>query len=113
MKSRAVIALLGLLFPAAAGAQQEFKPVDLPDGPARPGFDISRFNNTANGRFETFYVVKTEPLAEVLEEGRVAEDTRLLVTETAAGNLALIMDQMAFHHVAQGRAGDKDWLATF
>ena len=112
MKSRCIIALLGLLLPAAAGAQEP-KPVDLPNGPAKPGFDISRFNNTANGRFETFYVTKTEPLAEALREGQVAEDTRLLVTETAAGKLALIMDQMAFHHAAQGRADGKDWLATF
>lgn len=112
MKSRCLITLLGLLLPAAAGAQEP-KPVDLPNGPAKPGFDIGRFNNTANGRFETFYVTKSEPLAEARKEGRVADDTRLLVTETAGGKLALIMDQMAFHHVAQGHAGGRDWLATF
>jgi len=112
MKSRSVLALLGLLLPAAVGAQEP-KPVDLPNGPAKPGFDISRFNNTANGRFETFYVTKTEPLAGALRDGRITDDTRLLVTETAAGKLALIMDQMSFHHVAQGHAGGKDWLASF
>ena len=112
MKSPCLFALLGLLMPAAAGAQQP-APVDLPNGPAKPGFDISRFNNTANGRFETFNVTKTEPLAAALKDGRVADDTRLLVTQTAAGKLALIMDQMSFHHVAQGRARGKDWLATF
>src|SRR5262245_59332279 len=110
MKFAGMIAWLGLLLPAVAGAQE---PVDLPNGPARPGFDISHFNNTANGRFETFVVTRTESLAKVLEEGRVAKDTRLLVTETAAGKVALITDQMAFHHVAQGQAGGKDWMATF
>ena len=110
MKFPGMIAFLGLFLPAVAGAQD---PVDLPNGPARPGFDISRFNNTANGRFETFQVTRTERLAKALEEGRVAGDTRLLITETAAGKVALITDQMAFHHVAQGQAGGKDWMATF
>ena len=82
-------------------------------GPARPGFDITRFANVANGTFVTFYVTNTEALRDVLKAGRVAEDTRLLVTDTASGRLALLMDQMAFHHSAQGRAGNKDWLATF
>ncbi|MDA1095337.1 MAG: hypothetical protein O3A25_19055 [Acidobacteria bacterium] len=48
-----------------------------------------------------------------MKEGRVADNTRLLVMETAAGRLAFINDQMSFHHIAQGRAGGKDWMATF
>ena len=96
--------------PAAARAPD---PVDLPSGPAAPGFDITRFANVANGTFVTFHVTKTEALRDVLKAGRVAEGTRLLVTDTAAGRLAFVMDQMAFHHSAQGRAGNKDWLATF
>ena len=37
----------------------------------------------------------------------------LLVMETAVGRLALITDQMTYHHIAQGRARNKDWMATF
>ena len=114
--SLVTIAALAGLFPMPAAAQAPARPpdpVDLPSGPARPGFDITRFANVANGTFVTFHVTNTEPLRDVLKAGRVAEDTRLLVTDTAAGRLALLMDQMAFHHSAQGRAGDKDWLATF
>lgn len=40
-------------------------------------------------------------------------DTWLLVTETAAGKLALLTDQMAYHHLAQGRDSGKEWMATF
>lgn len=97
----------------ATGQGVASKPVDLPNGPAKPGFDITRFRNPGNGTFETFYVTKTEALRDTLKDGRVAEDTQVLVTETGAGNLALIMDQMAFHHAAEGRANNKDWLATF
>ena len=116
MASLAAIGVLiwAFLLPAAAQAPSPIPvPVDLPNGPAAPGFDITRFANIANGMFVTFFVAKTEALRDVLKAGRVAEDTRLLVTDTAAGKLAFVMDQMAFHHSAQGRAGNKDWLATF
>lgn len=95
------------------GLAQDNKPVDLPNGPAKPGFDIKRFSNAGNGWFETFYVKETEPLQKALSEGKVDADTRVLVMQTAAGRLALLMDQMAYHHIAQGHAGGRDWLATF
>lgn len=88
-------------------------PVDLPDGPAKPGFDIERFSNAGNGWFETFYVEETEPLRPALDNGRLRTDTRMLVMETPAGNLAFVTDQMAYHHLAQGTSEGKHWLATF
>ena len=98
---------------APASGQPESLPVDLPDGPAKDGFDITRFSGVGNGWFETFHVEETEALAEALRDGRVATDMSVLVIETAAGPLALSRDQMAFHHIAQGRDGGKDWMATF
>ncbi len=100
------------MFAAAALAQAPVMP-ELPKGPAKPGFDISRFAVTAVGTFETFYVKETHPLKKVLDEGKVATDTRLLVFSTAVGKLALITDQMTYHHIAQGQAHNKDWMATF
>jgi hypothetical protein len=88
-------------------------PVDLPKGPAAPGFDIKRFSNAGNGAFETLYVQRTEQLKDVFDQGRVASDTRVLVFSTAGGKLALITDQMAFHHIAEGTDGGKDWMAVF
>jgi len=103
---------LGIIFAAAALAQSPVMP-ELTKGPAKPGFDISRFAWTAVGTFQTFYVKETYPLARVLDEGKVAGDTRVLVITTAAGRLALLTDQMTYHHIAQGRARNKDWMATF
>ena len=107
--------LLGAILAGAAFAQFQItsNPLDLPNGPAAPGFDIKRFSNAGNGAFETFYVQKTEPLKEVLDQGRIAGDTRILVFSTAGGKLALITDQMAFHHIAEGTDGGKDWMAVF
>jgi hypothetical protein len=84
----------------------------LPNGPAKPGFDIARFSSNG-GLFKTFDVDATEALQKVLQEAKVAEDTPVLVIATAGGNLALLTDQMVFHHLAQGRAGGKDWMAAF
>ncbi len=107
------VAAIAVLAPSAAFAQQENHPVDLPNGPAAPGFDIKRFSDAVNGLFDTFYVQKTQSLRYVLDQGKVAEGTRVLVFSTAAGKLALLTDQMAFHHIAQGTDGGKDWMATF
>ena len=98
---------------APAVAQRQSVPLDLPAGPALEGFDVSRLSNAGNGWFDTFHVEQTEPLDAVLEDGRLAGDTPMLVIETAVGALALVRDQMAFHHIAEGRAGGKDWMATF
>jgi len=102
---------LGASYAAVAFAQVN-APAQLPNGPAKPGFDIARFSDNG-GIFKTFNVQQTEPLQKVLEEGRVAGDTPVLVTETAGSKLALLTDQMVFHHLAQGRAGGKDWMAAF
>jgi hypothetical protein len=109
-----VVVATGLGHAGMVGAQPgQNLPVDLPDGPAKPGFDIERFSNAGNGWFETFYVEETEPLRQALEDGRVGAETRILVTETAGGNLALLTDQMAYHHLAQGTVESKHWMATF
>ena len=116
MAAAATMSVLAASFPMPAASQSPARPpdpVDLPKGPAKAGFDITRFANVANGTFVTFYVTSTEALRDVLKAGRVADGTRVLVIDTANGKLALLMDQMAFHHSAQGRAGNKDWLATF
>jgi len=106
-----VVAALGAVCTVLASPQSN-APAQLPNGPAKPGFDIRRFSLNG-GIFKTFDVEQTEPLQKVLQEGRVAQDTPVLVTGTAAGNLALLTDQMVFHHLAQGRAGGKDWMAAF
>ena len=76
-------------------------------------FDINRYSTLGAGTFITYYVEDTQALQVALDEGTVTKDTVLLVTKTAAGNLALIRDQMAFHHIAQGKANGLEWMATF
>ncbi|MCH7672132.1 MAG: hypothetical protein IIC59_06545 [Proteobacteria bacterium] len=76
-------------------------------------FDINRFSTLGQGIFETFYVEEIQALQTVLDSGLLSTETLLLVTDTADGKLALVRDQMAFHHIAQGKAADLAWMATF
>jgi hypothetical protein len=108
-----VVAAIASVSGVLVAQSPESKPVELPSGPAKTGFDISRFSNAGNGWFDTFYVKDTEPLRDVLRAGRVAGDTRLLVANTVGGRVAFVTDQMAYHHIAQGSAGGRDWLVSF
>ncbi len=99
-------AFAAFVHPSGFGAQSKV-------GDKKAAFDIRRFSPTPPGTFETFYVTETQSLKEALDRGSVKEDMRLLVTETAAGKLALLTDQMAYHHIAEGNAGGKDWMVSF
>ena len=106
-------AVLTLLPASVRSADRAAAPIELPPGPAKPGFEVSRFNFDINGSFEPFLVTSTLPIREALNARRVASDTDVLITSTAAGPLALLTEQMAYHHIAQGRANGEDWLVSF
>ena len=76
-------------------------------------FDINRYSTAGAGWFKTFHVGETQDLRTALADGKIAEEMMILVTETAAGRLALIKDQMAYHHIAQGTAAGSSWMVTF
>jgi hypothetical protein len=76
-------------------------------------FDISRYSTAGADTFETFHVEETQSLQAVLDSEIVTGETEIMVTNTATGNLALVRDQMAFHHIAQGTADGLSWMATF
>lgn len=106
-------AALMLLPVTVRSADRAAAPFVLPTGPAKPGFDVSRFNFDVHGSFEPFLVTSTLPVREALKAGRVALDTDVLITTTADGPLALLTEQMAYHHIAQGSANGQDWLVSF
>ena len=78
-----------------------------------PEFDMSRWRDLGVDLFETNRVTETQHLRDVLDAGTVQPDTPVLLTETAAGSLAFVTDQMSFHHLAQGEADGEPWLVSF
>jgi hypothetical protein len=104
---------LGLTTVPVRGSGNAGAAIVLPPGPAKAGFDVSRANFGLYRAFEPFLVDQTRPLREALSSKLVAADTDLLIAETSGGPIALITEQMAYHHLAQGRAGNRDWLVSF
>lgn len=76
-------------------------------------FDPDRAWIPDPGMFEPFVVDQTIPLAAAADAGDVEGSTWLLVVDHPAGRLALITDQMAYHHVAQGSLRGIPWMVSF
>ena len=77
-------------------------------------FDIERAYQADSTLYEPFRVGETRPLAEALRAGDADPLTSVLVIEhPRAGRLALVTDQMAYHHVAQGEIAGEPWMVSF
>jgi hypothetical protein len=76
-------------------------------------FDINRAQLSDKDSFQPFRVKSTRPLADACAEGDVRDDTPLLVLEREGGILALLTEQMNYHHMAQGELAGEPWLVTF
>jgi hypothetical protein len=63
--------------------------------------------------FPPFDVSVYEPLQAALAKGRVAPQTKLMVIAVGQQTLTLVLQQMAYHHVAQGRLHEQAWAAFF
>ena len=100
-----VAALVG---PAVAPAVAQDRPMRV-----APGFDVGRAYMPDVPDFPPFLVEETMSLRDALRQGRVDEETAILVTEQGGTRLALILDQMAHHHVAQGVLAGEPWMVSF
>ncbi len=80
---------------------------------AQANFDIERAFLLDSTDYRAFNVTKTQPLRRALDQGIINEATPLLVMEHRAGNLAFAVDQLAYHHAAQGEIEGEPWLVSF
>jgi hypothetical protein len=80
---------------------------------AQASFDIDRAFILDSMVYEPFNVAKTRPLRRALDEGIINAATPLLVMEHRAGRLAFAVDQLAYHHVAQGEIEGEPWMVSF
>ncbi len=78
-----------------------------------PDFDINRATLSDKDVFQPFYVKTTRPLREALASGDVHEDTSILLMEGNRKALALLTQQMCYHHVAQGEIAGEPWMVSF
>jgi len=75
-------------------------------------FDITRFRSN-HDHWIPFDVEETVPLGEAVSAGVLGDETALLVLEIPSGRLALVEDQMTYHHAAQGNLNGEPWMVSY
>ena len=63
--------------------------------------------------FDPFPIATTEPLKDALEYGKVGEETAVLLLARGNTRLALLTEQMSYHHIAQGELEGEPWMVSF
>ena len=101
-------ALVLILCVAADAASQEGQSIR-----ANSTFDLDRALVYDSTIFEPFVVTETRLLSEALADGVVNEGSPLMIMEHEAGTLGFLMEQLAYHHIAQGEMAGEPWMVTF
>ncbi len=73
-------------------------------------FDPQRALLAGKPVFKPFYVKRLDALSAHIQNGAIANDADLLVTERPNGVIALDTRQIAYYHVAQGEMNDEPYL---
>jgi hypothetical protein len=103
---------LAILAPNAEA--QRFTEVEPdPDMPVKEGFDTHRAMFFAEGNFTPLRDPEFTSMREAMDDGVVEEETPVLVFEAGGRTLVFVTEQMAYHHVAQGRMMGEPWMVTF
>jgi hypothetical protein len=77
-------------------------------------FDRNRAMLFDSTIYAPFHVTdESRPLRDALSDGTLQDQTVLLVIQNPEGKLALVRDQMSYHHVAQGEIRGEPWMVSF
>ena len=76
-------------------------------------FDPGRAILNDEPRFDPFRPTALEPLEDAVKDGRLKDDTPVMVLERKGRHLALSTMQMSYHHVAQGELAGEPWMVSF
>ncbi|HEX9728638.1 MAG TPA: hypothetical protein VGA37_09045 [Gemmatimonadales bacterium] len=76
-------------------------------------FDLSRAMIRDSTVYEPFLVSETVPLGRALRDGTVRDETLVAVLERDNWRVALLIPQLAYHHVAHGKRNGEPWLVSF
>ena len=83
------------------------------DGQTAEDFDADRAMLSDAPMFDAFYPDEYEPLTAARRDGRVRDDTALLVLQRGDATLAFLTMQMSYHHIAQGELAGEPWMVSF
>ena len=80
---------------------------------AREAFDSTRVWISENSPYETYHVTDTRPLREAMDDGTIDKRTYMVVMERPEITLAMVMQQVAWHHAVQGEVNGEPWMVSF
>jgi len=103
------VALILVLAPLGATAN------DLDENAQRAidQFDIERAFVSDEQIFVPHRVTDVQRLSDALANGKVQNDMRLVILERDEGELAFLVQQIAYHHIAQGDMEGKPYMVSF
>ena len=76
-------------------------------------FDRARLITADQHLFSSFTARETLALADALRAGTLAADAPLVLATVGCQTVAVLLDQLAFHHVIQGELDGQRWAMTF
>jgi hypothetical protein len=76
-------------------------------------FDRTRVVTAGGGLIRPFRVKETRPLADVLKNKAIDDDTPVLVVQRGDDTIVLLTSQMSYYHVAQGELAGENWGVFF
>jgi len=76
-------------------------------------FDIERAFVSEEQIFVPYHVTDVQRLSDALANGKIQNDMRLVVLERKEGELAFLVQQIAYHHIAQGEMKGKPYMVSF
>ncbi len=100
-----IVPLAALALVGSTEGQEQMKQI--------PGFEPGRAILSDVWGFDPFPVTEMEPLESALDDGRVGEDTAVLLLRRGDTRLALLTRQMSYHHIAQGELEGEPWMVSF
>ena len=100
-----VLPLAGATLVGSVEAQEQMKRV--------PGFEPGRAILSDVWGFDPFPVTTMTSLSDALDAGKVGKETGVLVLRRGDTRLALLTEQMSYHHIAQGVLAGEPWMVSF
>jgi hypothetical protein len=76
-------------------------------------FNISKARLNKHDTFQRFRVKDSFQISELLEHNKIQQDDEILILERNGRKLAFSVNQMAYHHVAQGELAGQPYLVNF
>ena len=78
-------------------------------------FDRRKLITADSAIFETFHVQATQPLGDILRQGKLVPTSDVMICPIAGMDDVIVVDktQASYHHIIQGERNGQPWMLSF